>query len=256
MTKSSKIARLFWEVGNIILGADRRASTSRTQVKRIKKMLDKNRQELPEKIRGFFEKRHAGWPEYVMLKAQVVIFLLFLTNVVYLVLLPSENLIFLTLLSICSLYLIYQTRTQLKSAFEQDFPAYQSFVAICITINWALLLLLRFFPTILPIESNLNIFMSTPLALGVVIIAFAAFRLKYGRNFTYGLVEESHGGLALVRIGYDIRSNVKAGIYSVESLIKVKRGDVVKLSVVRPLLGLGGAKVKSITEVVDRFTSA
>ncbi|MEM3421935.1 MAG: DUF2101 family protein [Candidatus Hadarchaeum sp.] len=255
MTESS-IVRLFWEVGNIILGADRRASACRAQENRIKPTRDKNRQIIPEKIRIFFEKHYAGWPEYVMLKAQIAILLLFLTTVVYLVLLPNENLIFLTLLSICSGYLIYQTKTQLRLAFKREYPAYRCFVVICITINWSLLLLLRLLPTVFSMESDLNIIMPTFLAFVIIISAFAAFRIKYGRNFTYGLVEESRGGFALVRVGYDIRSNVKSGVYPVESSIKVRKGDTVKLRVARPLLGLGGAKVKAITEVVGQSTSA
>lgn len=250
--KNSKIIRLFSYIGDIILGTGKHAPP----VECWKKGLAKNRRTVPKILRGFFEKRHAGWPEYVILKTQIVILALFLTNVFYTVLLPSESLLFLAMLSICSLYLIYQTKTQLKPAFKQDYPAYQSFVAICIAINWALPLLLKLLPAIFPRESNLSAILPTFLAIGLVVIAFAAFRLKYGRNFTYGSVEKSRGRVVLVRVGYDIRSNVGPGIYSVKSLLKVKRGDVVKLSVARPLLGLGGTKVGEIVEVVDRITSA
>ncbi|MEM2890834.1 MAG: DUF2101 family protein [Candidatus Hadarchaeum sp.] len=256
MTGSSRIVRLFWEIGNIILGTDKHASTCRTQENMFKKPQDKKRQIIPEKIRGFFEKRNAGWPEYVMLKVQITIVLLFLTTVIYLVLLPSENLIFLTLLSIWSGYLIYQTKTQLNLAFRQEYPAYRSFVVICITINWSLLLLLRLLPKMFSTKSDLNLIMPTFLSFVIILSAFTAFRIKYGRNFTYGLVEESRGRFALVRVGYDIRSNVKSGVYPVESSIKVRKGDVVKLTVARPLLGLGGAKVKEITKVVSQPTSA
>ena len=79
-----------------------------------------------------------------------------------------------------------------------------------------------------------------------MIVSFVIFRLKYGRNFTYGNVEQVFGRRAAVRVGYDICSNVKAGLYTVESFARVRRGELVKLSVERPMLGLRGAKVKAI----------
>ena len=48
------------------------------------------------------------------------------------------------------------------------------------------------------------------------------------------------------RGGHDICSNVKADLYAVESFAKVSRGDLVEISVERPMLGLRGAKVKAI----------
>jgi len=83
-------------------------------------------------------------------------------------------------------------------------------------------------------------------AIVFVFVAFTAFRLKYGRSFTYGTVEEIRDKRAVVRVSYDICSNVKSGLYVVESFAKVKRRDLVKISVERPMLGLRGAKVRVI----------
>ena len=115
-------------------------------------------------------------------------------------------------------------------------------------VVWVFVLALRYFPVEFSLES---IYMSLipPLA-GVCFVAlsFIGFRLKYGRNYTYGIVERVHGRMAAVRVGYDICSNVKAGIYLVENLVGAKKGNAVKLNVDRPMLGLRGSKVKAILE--------
>lgn len=54
----------------------------------------------------------------------------------------------------------------------------------------------------------------------------------------------------MVRVGYDKYSNVKAGIYPVESFSKIIRGDLIRLSVERPLMGLRCAKVTATVEKV------
>jgi uncharacterized membrane protein len=50
----------------------------------------------------------------------------------------------------------------------------------------------------------------------------------------------------VVRVGYDLRSNVKPGIYLVESLVPVRRGERVRVSVERGLLGLRGSRPRFI----------
>ncbi|MGC8817187.1 MAG: DUF2101 family protein [Candidatus Hadarchaeum sp.] len=252
MTKVSKFTRLFWQIGNIFLGSDRCLSSSKNKSDKNKDELPiKHNPAIPRKIKGFFESRHAGWPEYVMLKTQIAILSLFVTTTVYLVISQDDYLTFLTLTLIFSFYLFHLTKTQLKLAFKQDYPAYRSFVIICAAISWTLPLSLKVLPAIFTEKSELAILTPTFLNIGLIATTFAAFRLKYGRKFTYGIVEESRGRFALVRVSYDIRSNVKPGIYPVECLVRVNRGDEVKLSVARTLLGLGGAKIKAITEVVD-----
>ena len=206
----------------------------------------KPRQEIPGKLKGFFESRHAGWPEYVMLKVQLAIMALFVAAVVYLVFLPGENLVFMALLLVPSAYLAYLAGTQLRRAFARDYPAYRSFVAMCIAIAWVFVLLLKFSPITFSMETLQLAMISPLLAVGFVAVAFGAFRFKYGRNYTYGLVEEARGRHAVVRVSYDIRSNVKADLYTVDNFANVKRGDVVKVSVERPMLGLRGSRVRAI----------
>jgi len=248
MTKNGKPTRLFQKIGTVVLGAEKASDKRRVDTK--VKPLRKPKHSVPEKLRGFFESRHAGWPEYVMLKVQLTILSLFFVAIIYLVFLPAENLIFVTLLSIFSGYLVYLVLTQLKCAFKRDYSAYKSFVAICIAMAWIFVLVLKFTRTIFSAEASLLTILPPSLAIGIVAVAFATFKFKYRRDFTYGVVEEARGRTAVIRVSYDIRSNVGAGLYLVDSFIRVKRGDVVKVSVEGPFLGLGGSKVKTIVAKV------
>ncbi len=245
--KSSKTTDFFRKVGDAVLGVGKLPSKLKRRAPKVKKKAPpKPKPEIPPAVRGFFERHHAGWPEYIMLKVQLAILALFVTAVVYIVFLPAETLIFIPLLLAFSTYLVYLAATQLRHAFKRDYPAYRSFVAMCIAIAWVFVLALRHSSLEFSLESIYLALIPPLTAIGFVFIAFVTFRLKYGRNFTYGRVEQVQGRRAAVRVGYDICSNVKAGLYTVESFTKIRRGDQVRLSVERPLLGLRGAKVRAI----------
>lgn len=244
--KSSKVTDFFYKVGDAVLSVGRLPSKLKRRARKPKVKLPKR--EVPQRLRGFFERRHAGWPEYVMLKAQLTILSLFVVAVIYMALLPAEVIVFIPLLLVLSAYLIYLATTQLKRAFKRDYPAYRSFVAMCVAIAWIFVLALRHSPIEFSLEA-IHLALIPPLAAIVfVFVAFTAFRLKYGRSFTHGTVEEVQGRRAVVRVSYDICSNVKSGLYLVESFAKIRKGDQVKLSVERPMLGLRGAKVRAILE--------
>jgi len=57
------------------------------------------------------------------------------------------------------------------------------------------------------------------------------FKTTFGRAYTYGIVEDVKGELALVSVHDDIRANVKPGKYWVESAEEVEVGDIVKVLV-------------------------
>ena len=244
--KSSKTSGFFRRVGDAVLGVGKLPSKLKRRARKPKvKLPSKPKREIPQRLRGFFERRHAGWPEYVMLKVQLAVLTLFAIAVIYLVFLPAEIFIFIPLLLFFSAYLVYLAATQLRQAFERDYPAYRGFVGVILAMAWVLVGF-RYLPFEFSLES-IYMYLIPPLVLvGFLVMAFAAFRLKYGRNFTYGRVEEVQGRRAVVRVGYDICSNVKADLYTVESFAKVRRGDLVKLSVERPMLGLRGAKIRAI----------
>ncbi len=241
------ITDFFRRVGEAVLGIWKVPGKLKRRVRISKtKPVKRPREEVPGVLRDFFGRRYVGWPEYVMLKAQLAILALFVITVVYIVLLPAETLIFVSLLLAFSVYLAYLAATQFRRAFRRDYRAYLSFIAMCIAIAWVFVLALRHSPIEFSLES-IYLSLVPPVATIVfVFVAFLAFRLKYGRNFTYGVVEQVRGRLATVRVSYDICSNVKAGLYTVESFVKVKQGDRVRLSVERPMLGLRGAKVSAV----------
>ncbi|MEM2460497.1 MAG: DUF2101 family protein [Candidatus Hadarchaeales archaeon] len=193
------------------------------------------KEEIPGFLKDFFEKRHAGWPEYVMLKLQLSLILLFLFSVLYLLLSHIPLLFFMIFLT---LYLLHLSLTQLKRVFREDYPAYLSFTLLVLSFAW-LLLLLRLLPP-RPLTDSSSLFLPLGLIL-LFLLSYSLHRWKYGRDFTYGRVEGVRGGKVLVRVGYDLRSNVKPGLYLVESLVTVRKGERVKVGVERGLLGMRGS---------------
>lgn len=255
--KKSGTTDFFSKVGDKVLGTKRLPAKVKSGAKKIKeKASAEPKAEVPSKFRRFFEQRHIGWPEYVMLKAQLIILSFFAVTVVYVILLPQEVYIFIPLLLAISAYMAYFTRTQVKRAFKNDYSAYRSFMAMTLAIAWVFILALRHSPIPYTLESAPIAIIPPLLSIFFVVAVFTAFRLKYGRNYTFGEVQQVHGRRAVALVGYDIRSNVKAGLYPVESFIKVKRGDKVKLSVERALLGLRGAKIGAIIEKTQTPTKA
>jgi len=245
--KGSKTINFFRKIGEAVLSVGKLPSKMKRRAPKVKKKAPPEpTPKIPRTLRGYFERRHASWPEYVMLKTQLAILSLFVAAVIYIALLPAEVIVFIPLLTALSAYLIYLTAAQLKRAFGRDYPAYRSFVAMCLSIAWVFVLGLRYSPIEFSLET-IHLALIPPLsAIVFVFVAFTVFRLKYGRNFTYGRVEQVQGRRAAVRVGYDICSNVKAGLYTVDSFVKIKKGDIVKINVERPMLGLRGARVKAI----------
>jgi uncharacterized membrane protein len=240
----SKIINFFHKVGEAIFGVKKLPG----KLKRApqKKVAGRKPDEVPKALNGFFERHHAGWSEYVMLKAQIAIVALFVVAAIYVVLLPAREVIFLAALLVLSAYALYLALTQLKRAFRRDYPAYRSFVFMCVAIVWVFTLTLGYLPIKFSFESLGLAFVPALVVIGFVLVTFVGFRLRYGRDYTYGVVEGVGRGRAVVRVSYDICSNVTHGSYVVESLVKVKKGDTVKVKVERPMLGLRGAKVKAI----------
>ncbi|WP_048056533.1 DUF2101 family protein [Thermococcus sp. 4557] len=73
---------------------------------------------------------------------------------------------------------------------------------------------------------------------GYLVVVFAAvmafrwyFKQKYGRDYTYGVVEEIKGDVVRVFVHDDIAANVKPGHYWVDAVEDLEVGRVVKLIV-------------------------
>ena len=240
-----KVRDFFHGVGEAVFGVKKIPSKLKRKPRRKEATREPSRK-VPAVLSGFFERRHAGWSEYVMLKAQLAIVASFVAAVIYTVLLPDREVIFIAALLVLSAYALYLIPTQFKRAFERDYPAYRSFVIMCVAIVWVFVLALRYLPVKFSYDSPYLVLLPPLVTIGFVLLAFLFFRVKYGRSFTYGTVESVRGKVAAVRVGYDICSNVKSGLYFVESFVKVKKGDLVKVGVERPMLGLRGAKVRAI----------
>ena len=69
------------------------------------------------------------------------------------------------------------------------------------------------------------------LIFAVVIIFRHYFRSKYGRDWTYGVVEEIKGDLVRIYVHDDIRANVKPGRYWVDRVPDLEIGRIVKVLV-------------------------
>jgi uncharacterized membrane protein len=243
---SERVANVLRKVGDGVLNLRRLPSkVAHKPRKLVPTKAEAKREEVPARFKDFFERRQAGWPEYIMLKAQIAILALFAVSVTYIALARAQ-IMFLILISAFSAYAVYLALTQLKRAFKRDYPAYRGFVIMCIGIAWAFVLALGYLPG--RFESAYTVTVPALIAVLFALLAFTAFRLKYGRNYTYGVVQGVSGGKAMVKVGYDLRSNVKSGVYTVDIFGDIEKGNTVKLSVERPMLGLRGAKLKAVLE--------
>lgn len=66
----------------------------------------------------------------------------------------------------------------------------------------------------------------------VVVILFRFyFKSKYGRNWTYGVIEEIKENVVKISVHDDIRANVKPGEYWVDKVPDVEIGRIVKVLV-------------------------
>lgn len=247
------IVEFFRKVGELVLGARKLPGRLKRRARRLKKKPPRRPERgVPSALQGFLRRRHAGWPEYVMLKVQLGVVALFVAAVLFIVLPSAPMVVFVPVIAVLVGYLIYLTPTQLGPAFDRDYPAYRAFVGLCIGIVLALVFILKYFPFELSLTSPYRIMVPVVLVFGLVVGSFAAFRLRYGRDYTYGVVQGVRGSRAAVRIGYDLRSNVKHGLYFLDSFVRVRRGDLVKVGVERSIFGLRGSKARVILEKVKR----
>lgn len=254
-SKGSKLTNFFRKIGEAILNLKELPSKLKRKFSNLKKKIQtrqesKGEPSIPKILQGFFERRNAGLPEYVILKVQVCIIALFAVSAIFAIF-PgwAPEVVFILLILILAGYVLYLVPTEVKRAFKRDYPAYRAFVGMILVIVFVLVVVLRYL-TFDILESPYMAMMPVILVVGSVIAAFAGFRLKYGRDYTYGIVQRTKGSKASVKISYDIRSNVKHGLYFLETLIDVKPGDRVKIGVNRSLWGFRGSEPTAILEKV------
>ncbi len=251
--EDSRLLRFFKKIGGTIFGLKKLPKTMKEirMESKPKNIYSRSKErKIPNFLNDFFRKRHAGWPEYVILKAQIAIILLFGISTTV-VLFDSSLLIFGPIMIILTIYLILIAKSELKKAFICDFSAYRSFIGICVSLAWGAVFLLEYFPPIFSSNLLRILFPIVIVILGAV-FAFVAFRVRYGRDYTYGIIQDLKGEKAKVKIGYDLRSNVKQGIYFLDSYVPVSKGDVVEVKVDRSTLGLRGSKAEAIVERIEK----
>ncbi|ASJ16871.1 hypothetical protein A3L04_07185 [Thermococcus chitonophagus] len=174
-----------------------------------------------------------------------LVFILYLITGVLMIILKTQ---IYTLLSLCIVsYLIIRFILISGTNFVINVPAYRFFYYGLMGISSVAFI---GYSLIRDIKSSLIYLYGFIGGITVVVLAFRGyFKAKFGRDYTYGVVEEVKGDLAKVFVHDDISANVKPGYYWVTCNIEVKPGDLVKIAVEnRPLRG---AIPKGIIEVLQ-----
>lgn len=151
-------------------------------------------------------------------------------------------------------FILYMLFTKIKKMYLRDFSAYRDFFLMYLAVGVIIVLVsgnsslvMAFSFQSLP---SLSVLIYAVIA---VVAVFLIFRMRYYRNFTYGVVLEAGKKTAHVKVEYDIRSNVKPDLYLVENNQGAVEGDTVKLRIEEKLLSTGGNKPLEITEVYKKF---
>lgn len=248
--ENSKIVEFFRKIGNAILNIKKFPKRIKNLGSSLRLGSKRPKKKIPSFLQGFFRRRNAGWPEYVILKVQICVIILFAISAIFAIF-PgwAPEVVFIPLILILAGYVLYLVPTEVKRAFKRDYPAYRAFVGMILIIIFVLVFVLRYL-SFGVLESPYMAMMPVILVVGSVLVAFAGFKLRYGRDYTYGVVERTKGSKAAVKVSYDIRSNIKHGLYFLETLVKVKPGDKVKVGVNRSLWGFRGSEPTAILEKV------
>ncbi len=164
--------------------------------------------------------------ELLSLKLQLI-FITYLLLSLMIVLASLTPLLLLVLFIIEILYV--RCLVKKNWAFFTDPQPYYFFYSILSVISFLAFLgylLLRRFAT--------NVYYYYGYLIGVLIVVLLFrwyFKEKYGRDYTYGIVEEVKGDLVRVFVNDDLAANVKPGRYWVPAVPDAEPGRVVKLLV-------------------------
>jgi uncharacterized membrane protein len=192
----------------------------------------------------FFEKRGVDRKDYAVLKAQVAAALFLFAAVSFLFgLLRLRSFLLLSLP--LGAYVLYLLSFPLRRHYARDFPAYRDFFLFYLGFPLLLLGVDRSLPSSGSLYPYRDLLAASVL---FVLLFLAYFRLRYGRDYTFGEVRRA-GRVLEVKTHYDIRANVKPRLYTFENLWEAEVGDEVKLSVERGLFSLTGSRVTGILEV-------
>jgi len=201
-------------------------------------------EEVPEfkTLRRLFKKRNLTVHEYLSLSLQLSFILYLVLSLVVVVL--STNPLYLVALFTAEF--LYQ-RMLIKKNWEffVDPETYRVFYLSISVISFAAFLGYMLLRRTAPNIQYYSIYLV--IVLGAVIAFRWYFRENYGRDYTYGVVEEVKNGHIKVFVHDDIAANVKPGYYWVESVPDALPGRVVKLLVEEKKMR--GSVPKAVLEV-------
>ncbi|AHF81354.1 DUF2101 family protein [Thermococcus paralvinellae] len=196
--------------------------------KKIKDFINPKSQDSPptfEFLRKIV-KRKVTVHELLVLKLQLAFISYLLLSLLLVVFLPNE----LYLVALTAVYFIYlRTIFRKYREFFIEYRPYQMFYYSISVIGF-----LAFFGYSLLKRFSLGIHYSLGylVFVSVVVIMFRFyFKSKYGRNWTYGVIEEIKENVVKISVHDDIRANVRPGEYWVDKVPDVKIGRVVKVLV-------------------------
>lgn len=198
-------------------------------------------QEPPKSILGRLVKRAKTPHELLSLKLQLAFLSYLILSLIPVFLKFWE--IFIVVASFYFLYLRY-----LLIANREFFISYQPYrafylgLSIIATISYGGFIMVRKYSTS-PYHYYFYLF-----SVLVAVLAFRYwFKSKYGRDYTYGVVEEVKGDLVRVYVHDDIAANIKPGYYWLPAVPDAEPGRIVKILVEEQTLR--GAKPVRIIEV-------
>ncbi len=151
-------------------------------------------------------------------------------------------------------FILYILFNRVKVMYGPEFPAYRDFFLMYIAVG-IILLLVGTNPALVITFSwsyfpSLSILIFSIIAVAMV---YLVFRIRYHRDFTYGVVVETGEKMAYVKVEYDIRSNVKPDVYIVDNSYGASSGNLVKLKTENKILSNSGNKPVSIMETVNKI---
>lgn len=209
--------------------------------KKIKDFINPKPQDSPPTFKFLRKivKRKVTVHELLVLKLQLAFTSYLLLSLLLVVFLPNE----LYLVALTAVYFIYLRAVFRKyREFFIEYRPYQMFYYSISVIGF-----LAFFGYSLLKRFSLGIHYSLGylVFVSVVVILFRFyFKSKYGRNWTYGVIEEIKENVVKISVHDDIRANVKPGEYWVDKVPDVEIGRIVKVLVEeRPLRGAVPTKI-------------
>ncbi len=151
-------------------------------------------------------------------------------------------------------FILYILFNKVKVMYGPEFPAYRDFFLMYIGVG-IILLLVGTNPALV-ITFSWSYFPSLTLlifSLIAVAVVYLIFRIRYHRDFTYGVVLETGEKMAYVKVEYDIRSNVKPDVYIVDNSYGASSGSLVKLKTESRIMSNSGNKPIRIMEEVHKI---